>query len=559
LYQYQNKRDYSRINEKQLGGTGVASYTWKGVSGDWNDASDWTPAGGPPKASDEATINGTATNTVTVDTADVANSLTLSDADATLNDSASLTIGGTLTMSNGTLNDEAALTVGALKLSGGALTIAGQLYLNGTLSQTGGTLTLEYSTSAIEGGTIDLTAGTLTIDSGVIFSDSFTNSGTIDAEAADGSVAIAPTMFANTGSIDVANSETVAIDPTTFTTTSSSVIAIGANAYLDIDPTNAWTNLGSITLASGAGLGLYGSMSTAGLGSITNSDGTIFLGGSLNNSGQTLNGSASYGQLLLWGGTISGGTVTSAGVAFTNYAPTLSALPTLSGVTFDGPLNLTSPTPGQLVHLASGTTVVGSSGSGPGTINVTGGAAYLYFDNTQTVSNDTINLGNSGSSSIDYLWEYDTAGVGNQLLTLASNVTVDVQGYANIYSSGYSGDGVVNRGTIDQTGSGGALAIDPNAFTNSGTIYAEATSGSLTIDPTTFTNNGAIDVANSERVTIKPTVTGKGTDTISGDSTLEFEARVSSAKTLGDQDIEFTGTGTLHLLKPASVLILKFV
>jgi hypothetical protein len=47
-------------------------------------------------------------------------------------------------------------------------------------------------------------------------------------------------------------------------------------------------------------------------------------------------------------------------------------------------------------------------------------------------------------------------------------------------------------------------------------------------------------------------VSGKGTDTISGDSTLEFDARVSSAKTLGNQDIDFAGAGTLHLLKPAS-------
>ena len=147
----------------------MASYTWKGVSGDWNLASNWTPAGGPPKSKDSAKIKGSATTTVTVDTADVAKSLTLSDANATLNDdgpSASLTIGGTLSMSNGTLNlspdgDGGVLTVGALNLSGGALTLysGGQLNLNGTLSQTGGTLTLEGGT--ISDGTINSTAGTL--------------------------------------------------------------------------------------------------------------------------------------------------------------------------------------------------------------------------------------------------------------------------------------------------------------------------------------------------------------------------------------------------------------
>ena len=60
-------------------------------------------------------------------------------------------------------------------------------------------------------------------------------------------------------------------------------------------------------------------MSAASLGSITNSGGTVYIAGTWNNSGQTLNGSASFGQLVLYGGTISGGTVTSAGVAFTRF------------------------------------------------------------------------------------------------------------------------------------------------------------------------------------------------------------------------------------------------
>ena len=64
----------------------MTSYTWNGVSGDWNLASDWTPAGGPPTSSDSAKINGSATTTITVNTADPARSLTLSSANATVND-----------------------------------------------------------------------------------------------------------------------------------------------------------------------------------------------------------------------------------------------------------------------------------------------------------------------------------------------------------------------------------------------------------------------------------------------------------------------------------------
>ena len=45
-------------------------------------------------------------------------------------------------------------------------------------------------------------------------------------------------------------------------------------------------------------------------------------------------------------------------------------------------------------------------------------------------------------------------------------------------------------------------------------------------------------------------VTGTGTDTISGASTLEFDAAVSSSTTLGSQNIGFTGGGTLDLTDP---------
>jgi hypothetical protein len=633
----------------------MASYTWAGVSGDWNLASDWTPAGGPPKSTDSATINGSATTTVTVDTADVAQSLTLSDANATLNDegaSASLTIGATLTMSNGTLNidsdsDGGSLTAGAINLSGGAFTLdGGQLDLKGTLHQTGGTLDL-YG-GAVDGGVIDSTGGALNMYdvtlSGVRFDgplnltsteqfvtfangttvvgssgsgpgtinvtgleaelafdnsqtlsnttivlgvydglfeddvagagnqvltlassvtvvvegyaqiqssdysgDGTVNDGTIDVAGNESELFIYSDTFTNDGAIDVVNGSDLYIEPTTFTTTASSVIEIGPDSSLTIDPDNAWTNLGSITLSSGASLylgssGEGGSTSTEGLGSISNSGGTIYLETTLNNSGETLNGSGSLGELTLDDGIISGGTVTSAGVAFVSG--------TLSGVTFDGPLNLTSSSSEQSVDLADGTTVVGSSGSGPGAINVTGDNSVLVFDNSQTVTEETINLGNS-SGYTDTLSLYDVAGAGNQVLTLASSVTVDVEGTVVFAGSADSGDGIVNQGTIDQTGSEGSLTIDPEAFTNSGTIDAEATSGSLTIDPTSFANDGTIDAANGETVTIKPAVTGKGTDTISGGSTLEFASNVATAKGLGNQDIDFSsGGGTLDLLTP---------
>jgi fibronectin-binding autotransporter adhesin len=179
----------------------MTAYTWTGVTGNWKTAGDWTPVGGPPTASDSATINGSASFTVTVNSADVADSLTLSDANATLNDdgvSASLTIGGTLAMSNGTLNvatssaDSGTLTVGALTLSGGALNVdsGGQLNLRGTLSQTGGTLTLQ-------GGTIKSTAGTVAFTSSGGTLSGVTYDGTLNLSGFEVSVQLASGTVVN--------------------------------------------------------------------------------------------------------------------------------------------------------------------------------------------------------------------------------------------------------------------------------------------------------------------------------------------------------------------------
>ena len=126
---------------------------------------------------------------------------------------------------------------------------------------------------------------------------------------------------------------------------------------LTIDPRNAWTNLGSIRLASGASLYLYGPMTTTGLGSISNSGGAVYLDGTLDNSGETLNGATPLGSLPSRAARSAGARSLRPGVEYGRSG-------TLSGVTFDGPLNLTSLSGEQYVILADGTTVVGSSGSG---------------------------------------------------------------------------------------------------------------------------------------------------------------------------------------------------
>ncbi len=362
--------------------------------------------------------------------------------------------------------------------------------------------------------------------------DTFTNDGTIDAAGSGAEVYIETTNFTNNDALNVSNGDTVDIDSANFSTTSASAITVGANSTLVIDPgSGSWSNLGRILVASGATADLYGALSAATLGSFTNSGGTVDIAGNYANTGETLNGAASFGQLTLDGGTITGGVATGAGVAFSSGGGTLS------GVTYDGPLNLTSTSVSQAVDLTSGTTVVGSSGSGAGTINVTGYDSILYFGGAQTVSNVTINLGGYGADNLESYYSN---------LTLASSVTVNASVGAVIAALGSA---IVNQGVIQQTGSS-ALYIEGDTFTNGGTIDAAGSDSAVEIFPTNFTNDGVLNVSNGDIIDIAAmtftnlaanTLTG-GTYDIGAGSTLEVDGE-GKITTL-DANVILSGTGS---------------
>src|SRR5271166_2033195 len=85
----------------------MTAYTWIGGTGNWNVAANWSPTGGPPKATDTATISATgAAYTVTIDSADVAQSLTENSSSATVDDAGSLTLSATFTLSAGSAQAE---------------------------------------------------------------------------------------------------------------------------------------------------------------------------------------------------------------------------------------------------------------------------------------------------------------------------------------------------------------------------------------------------------------------------------------------------------------------
>ena len=140
----------------------------------------------------------------------------------------------------------------------------------------------------------------------------------------------------------------------------------GTDDTVNIYSFGSFSNTGTFNITNST-VNLYGSYTTAQLALFDNDDDTITIDGTLTNTGQTLtvgSGSALGTVVLASGGTIVGGTIVDqgSGVEFQSG--------TLSGVTYDGTLNL-SPN-NSTVYIATSLTANNLAGTGPGTINLTG-------------------------------------------------------------------------------------------------------------------------------------------------------------------------------------------
>ena len=159
----------------------MTAISWKGVTGDWSTAGDWT-GGKVPTSSDDVTIAVPGGYTVTISKASSAKSFNLNDANATIADVASLQVTGTLNVLAGAFDlgtggsvSAALVNVGAgalLKKSSGTgisnvsakLVNAGTvLATSGTLQFTGGGQFAAAGSLAGNGGIVDLNAGTFSL------------------------------------------------------------------------------------------------------------------------------------------------------------------------------------------------------------------------------------------------------------------------------------------------------------------------------------------------------------------------------------------------------------
>ena len=270
-------------------------------------------------------------------------------------------------------------------------------------------------------------------------------------------------------------------------------LALTNGASLTLYPPGDFSDLttlsGTITVDATSTLAFAQGWTTAQLGSIQAASGaTLWFQGSLDNTGATL----SVGAGVVLRGAINAGTI-------------------------EGAINLAAS---ASLTLEGGPTLTGAGGSGAGVINDTANGSTLRLQDTEALANTTINIGDA--TNTDTLTQYDSDGSGH-VVTLGSDVTVNVSYFANFAGSSYTGDALVNQGKINDTGASGYLQISTPTFTNAGTINVANGDTLLFINNSALTNTGTINVDGTSTIQFQGLTTAQlGTLNASSGATVNF-------------------------------------
>lgn len=239
----------------------------------------------------------------------------------------------------------------------------------------------------------------------------------------------------------------------------------GARIRLLPSGTGTLTNHGELKITGGT-LDLGGNFTKAQLGTINRTGGVINVVGTLDNVGNTLQLDAATGSWSLFGGKINGGTVTA-----TEGSKLLltSSGGTLDGVTLNGDLDATASS--SYATIVNQLTLNG--------VATLGSQARLLFANTQTLN---------GTGTVvfqDFSNNALISVTNNMTLTIGADITVrggaSSNNGANIGGSLYWSSGantsLVILGTINADTAGRSISLNPTGtgtVTNSGTIAINA-------------------------------------------------------------------------------------
>ena len=225
---------------------------------------------------------------------------------------------------------------------------------------------------------------------------------------------------------------------------------------------------------------------------------------------------------------------------------------------------------GTITSLSNSGTIAGGGG-GNGLSGAKGGAGGAGIDNSGAIgaltNSGTIHGGKGGSGSTsgapgDAIL---SAGAGASIGPITNsgriigNVEIDNQASVTIHGGtgttfGSWMGGAITIGNGNLIFASGNTEVDENISVNGGVGTVTNSSvlrfaASEMIDGNVI-NNGTVQVS-AGKLEIGGAVTGKGKDTISSSSHLRFDAGVSTATTLGHQNIDLVGHGgTLGLVDP---------
>jgi hypothetical protein len=374
--------------------------------------------------------------------------------------------------------------------------------------------------------------------------DAFVNNGTM--ALAGGTFNDYGTTF-NNGTIALSAGENFTVQGA-YTFANAGSISIGAGSVFNTGNGGTFSNTGSIFIAAGGTLDLQGTVLPAALGAISG-PGEVEIGGTLELGTGTLNvaPATTFAHLLI-NGLVVGGTILENGgtVAFGNSA-------TLDGVTVLGTL-----APGYAnVVIEGGLTVKTAAGALPGTIDLRGDTS-LYFRDSETLDNAVVLTGSPAGT--DYF--YDNVG-GNITLTLGSHLLFEQTGYTDQLGFYYSGDTLVNDGTMALAGgtfqdygttfNNGTIALSAGEnFTVQG-AYTFANAGSISIGAGsllhtgsgTFSNTGSIFIAAGGTLDLQGTILPAELGAISGPGTLEIDGLVEGGTLVESGSLTFGTSATL--------------
>jgi hypothetical protein len=507
------------------------------TSGNWTDATRWStnpfyPTNGNGNPLYRAEILATGSNyTITLNSNVALDSLLLSSTNATISHTAgTLTLGGSATLTAGTFNlgggtiaggtinntanrltftNNTTSTFNNVAVTGGiglggfgtrlrvytGLTATGSINVNGVSSAlmmmnsqtfTGGTINVNGGSAqsnnnlSIEGtSAFTLAAGATIVGQYARLgsqlvttgANSFLNQGAVTANN-PGIIDIVASSFTNAGLAQSSNGGTLTISSANWTSSGT----IRANTGSTVNLNGNWSNTGSIEANAGV-INLGGGFSTAGL-AVTNTAGTINITGVGNNTGRTLAFNGGTGSWNLFGGTISGGSLSFADGQQLNFAE--GATGTLNNVSVLGDWTIST---GFLQMRLGGT--FGSTG----TVRLSsaqGGIVEMLAGSTLAANTEL-----SGRTKSFRLFGASSVASGTTLSAMS--------GEHNLGGGGGGSSALTNNGTLLSSGAGTQLEIRPDTIINNGLIRVEngaqlflgfATSGFATV----LDNNGTIQV-----------------------------------------------------------------